>query len=347
MKQRFILLVLGMFALSTPTSYAAAGFATETSDEAPATEIKLLSYSSLQESASEIVAEFHEKGYIAVEGVPGFGDAYQQFLATARIFADLSKEEQAVCTGATYAARGWSRGVEVFNGKTDTYKGSYYAVVPDDSSNVWPDESLPQLRNAYQNVATIVLEAGKQILPLVGFTHENVKGLGRMLHYKSVSGSADDDNPNWCGDHRDHGVFTCLCPEAFYKDGEVVSRPANSGLYIEGRPVGIPLEDAISKNVVFFQMGEVIELMTKGEVRATNHLVKKATDGSERFALAVFVYPIDEVIINFGGSSAEIIDKYKDRLTEEEIVSGIVTFDAWNARSLAKYNPKELAPPTV
>jgi hypothetical protein len=76
-------------------------------------------------------------------------------------------------------------------------------------------------------------------------------------------------------------------------------------------------------------------------------LVKKATDGSERFALAVFVYPIDEVIINFGGSSAEIIDKYKDRLTEEEIVSGIVTFDAWNARSLAKYNPKELAPPTV
>ncbi|MEI7494360.1 MAG: 2OG-Fe(II) oxygenase family protein [Alphaproteobacteria bacterium] len=347
MKQRFILLLLGMFALSTPTSYAAADGEEALQD----CSIKLFHHSSLQEPTTEVIAElkaeFKRVGFIAVEGVPGFGDAYQQFLATARIFADLSKEEQAVCTGATYAARGWSRGVEVFNGKTDTYKGSYYAVVPDDSSNVWPDENLPQLRNAYQNVATIVLEAGKQILPLVGFTHENVKGLGRMLHYKSVAGGEDDGNANWCGDHRDHGVFTCLCPEAFYRDGEVVSRPANSGLYIEGRPVGIPLEDAITRNVVFFQMGEVIELMTKGEVRATNHLVKKATDGSERFALAVFVDPIDEVIINFGGSSAEIIDKYKDRLTEEEIVSGIVTFDAWNTRSLAKYNPKELAPTTA
>jgi isopenicillin N synthase-like dioxygenase len=301
----------------------------------------------LTESAPEIVAEFKRVGFIAVEGVPGFGDAYQQFLATARQFTDLSKEERTQCTGATYAARGWSRGVEVFNGKTDTYKGSYYAVVPDNSSNIWPEEGLPELRNAYQNVATIVLEAGKQILPIVGFSHENVKGLGRMLHYKSVAGGEDDGNANWCGDHRDHGVFTCLCSEAFYKDGEVVSRPANSGLYIEGNPVGIPLDVAISRNIVFFQMGEVIELMTKGEVRATNHLVKKATDGSERYALAVFVDPMDEIIINFGGSSTAIIEKYKDRLTEEEIVSGSVTFDAWNARSLAKYNPVELAPTTA
>ena len=62
-------------------------------------------------------------------------------------------------------------------------------------------------------------------------------------------------------------------------------------------------------------------------------------------------YSIDVYIstnkLNSENDIAEIIDKYKDRLTEEEIVSGIVTFDAWNARSLAKYNPKELAPPTV
>ncbi len=350
MKQKFILLLLGILSIQ---NVCAASF---DSEEAPQDFlIKLFHHSSLQEPTAEVIAEinaeFKRVGYIAAEGVPGFGDAYQHYLDVERQFAALPNEIKAKCIGPNYAARGYSEGVEVLNPQdtkpvADTYKGSLYAAVPDDSSNVWPDESLPELRNAYQEVAEILLNAGRKILPLVGFTHEHVKGLGRGLHYKSVPSGEEDGNPNWCGDHRDHGVFTCLCPEAFFKDGVAVPRPENSGLYIEGKPVGVSLEGALSRNIAFFQMGEVIELMTNGKVRATNHLVKKARDGSEHFALAVFVDPEGEVLIDLRTCPQEVREKYADRLTEEDFAREYVTFEEWNARSLAKYNPKELAPTT-
>ncbi len=329
-KQKFKILLLNIIVLTFGNIWAA-------DIEEGGNEIRLFQYSSLAAMGPEIIGEFKRVGYIAVEGVPGFADAYQRYLGFMRQFIDLPPEEQAKYTPSNYGARGWSRGVEVFNGKCDTFKGSFYAAIPDDASNIWPEESLTGFKEAYLDVATLVLNVGREILPLVGFT-QSVKGLGRGLHYKSVSGSEDDGNPNWCGNHRDHGVFTCLCPEVYFdEEGNIVDRPEGAGLYIESKPV------APRRDIMLFQMGEVMELMTNGAVRATDHLVKKAF-GPERYALAVFADPEEEVIINFSDSS--VIEKYKDRLTEEDIAHGSVSFAAWNDRSLAKYNPKELDPTT-
>lgn len=332
MQQKFIALLLSIFIFSTENIYAAFGAHVESeeyiSDDEDSDEIKLFAYDRLAASGPEMVAQFKRTGYIAISGVPGFAAAYQQFLAVARQFTALPPEAQAECTPADYFAKGWSRGVEVFDKKTDTYKGSYYAWIPDRPTNIWPTR-VPEFGPAYQAVARIIMSVGQEILPLVGFAGDT-QALARMLHYKSVPAGEDDGNPNWCGVHRDHGILTGLCPEVFYKDGKVIRRPKDSGLYIEGTPVAPPAD------IVLFQMGEVLELMSNGDVRATDHWVRKAYDGSERFAMAVFFDPLDEVVINC--SNSDVIAKYADRFEPG------ISYEEWGRRSLLKYNPKELAP---
>jgi len=289
-------------------------------------EIRAFSHSTLAAMGPEMIAEFQRVGYIAVEGVEGFADAYQRFLNVGRQFTALSPADQAECTPADFSGNGWSRGVEKFNGKTDTYKGSYYAKIPNVETNVWPDEILPDFRDAYQEVATLVLNVAREILPLVGFDGD-VQALGRMLHYKSVPEGEDDDNPNWCGNHRDHGVFTGLCPEVYYDDaGDIVARPESSGLYIEGNPV------APRKDIMLFQMGEFMELLTNGKTRATDHEVKKALSGFERYALAVFIDPLNEITVTC--DNAAVVEKYADRYEPG------ITYEEWGKRSYRKYNPE-------
>ncbi|MCE2716803.1 MAG: 2OG-Fe(II) oxygenase family protein [Pseudomonadota bacterium] len=288
--------------------------------------IRLLPYSQLAELSVTMVEEFHRVGYIAIENVPGFEEAYENFLSAARKFTALSPEQQATCTPQDYSGNGWSSGVETFNGKLDTYKGSYYAKVPNESTNVWPDELVPELRDAYQAVATIVLNVAQEILPLIGF-HDDIQALGRMLHYKAVPEGEDDGNPNWCGKHCDHGLLTGLCPEVYYNEaGEIVDRPEGSGLYIEGIPV------APRRNVLLFQMGEFRELMANGEMRATEHWVQKAPSGFERYAMAVFFDPPNDTQLNC--TNPDIIAKYADRYEPG------ITYKEWGIKSYAKYNPE-------
>ncbi len=299
-------------------------------------ELRLFSYGELASLKQEITDEFKRTGYIAIEGVPGFQEAYEQFLEQARRFVALPAEEQAKCTPSDYFARGWSRGVEALvPGQKDTYKGSYYAWVPDQAfnPNIWP-EAVPQLEPAYRAITEKMLAVGKEVLAMMGVEQES-RGLGRMLHYKAIPEGEDDGNPNWCNIHRDHGALTVLCPEVYYKNGERVSRPEGGGLYIEGKPVSPPT------NIMLVQMGEVIELLSNGAVRATDHYVGKPKhcEGCERFALALFLDPIGDFVIRC--THPEVRAKYADRfpLSEDSI-----TYEEWGNRSLAKYNPKNLAP---
>lgn len=321
MKQKFTLLI-SILILSIQTIWAM-------DDDRASSEIRVFHYSALADSAEAMTAEFKRVGYIAVEGVPGFAEAYEAFLEQARQFVTLPPAEQAKCTPDDYFSRGWSRGSEVFYGQTDTYKGSYYAQIPNVERNVWPTDSVPGFEKAYATVAGLILSVGQEILPHVGFKGDTA-ALARMLHYKSVPESEEDGNPNWCGVHRDHGIITGLCPEVFYRDGKMAARPEGSGLYIEGAPV------APAKHIMLFQMGEVMELLTNGKVRATDHWVVKAKDGLERFALAVFFDPLDEFAIHC--DDAEVVAKYTDRFTDG------ISYKEWGDRSYAKYNPKSLAP---
>ncbi len=331
MKQKIIPLLLSIFILSTGNICASFG-ETLVSDDDSSDGIKLFAYDRLAASGPEIVAEFKRTGYIAVSGVPGFAREYQRLLTLTQQFTALPPEVQAECTPIDYFTNGWSRGVEVFCDKRDTYKGSYYVWLPDTpGKSVWP-ASIPEFRSAYLTVANIVWGVGQEILPLVGFDGKT-QALARMLHYKSVPGGEDDGNPNWCGIHRDHGIITGLCPEVFYKDGKVISRPKGSGLYIEGEPVAPP------SDIVLFQMGEVLELMSNGAVRSTDHWVVKARDGSERYSMAVFLDPLDHFEITC--TNPDVIAKYADRFRPG------ITYEEWGAASYAKYNPKELAPVAI
>lgn len=273
-----------------------------------------------------MMADFRDHGFIAISGVPGFVEAYDRFIAAAREFTALPAEIQAECTPADSFGRGQSRGIEALaEGRKDTYKGSYYAWSPDNEAhpNVWP-RSLPRFQTAYLEVAGIIAGVGKEILPLLDRPEETIC-LARMLHYGAVPEGEDDGNPNWCGLHRDHGLITGLCPEVYFRDGERVEKPAGSGLYILGREISPP------PGVMMFQIGEVLELVTNGATRATEHWVQKALGGYERYTMAVFFDPPEDMRITC--TNEGVIAKYADRYTPG------VLYKTWGERSYAKYNP--------
>ena len=83
-------------------------------------------------------------------------------------------------------------------------------------------------------------------------------GIGRMLYYAPIKTNKDNKNPNWCGIHRDHGLFTALAPGVFFKNNKQVSKPKDAGLYVRGKPINIP------NDVLLFQIGETFELLTNG-----------------------------------------------------------------------------------
>lgn len=287
------------------------------------TTVPIFEYHTLSSSAPEIMTQFHERGYIAVRGVPGFIEAYNDFLGVARQFVAQSPEEKAKCTPSDPYALGWSTGIESFNGVRDSYKGSYYANIPQEENhpNIWP--ILPGFKEKYETLGSVMYKTGALLLSLIR-EYQAGPGLGRMLYYSPVFENKDDGSPNWCGNHRDHGLFTALCPEKFFKEGMLVEKPEGSGLYILDQEISPP------DDVMLFQIGEIMEIITNGEVKATDHLVKKAYGGYERFAFAFFFDTPADMVLHC--TNPDVIKKYEDRYTEG------MTFQLWNDRSLAKYN---------
>jgi len=287
---------------------------------------KVFPFARLSHFAHEIIESFEQKGFIVVGEIPGFKEAYRRYITAAEAFAALSQEEKARCSPDDCFGRGWSNGIEVFNGKRDSYKGSYYAWCPDNprNPNIWPTSSLPTFEKDYMVVAEIVSRAGKEILSLLGQNFQ-INCLARMLYYTSVPNGEDDGNPNWCGKHRDHGLFTGLCPEVFFKNGQKAQKPEGSGLHILGLEISPP------EDVLLFQIGECLELLSNGKTTATEHWVVKCHQGYERCTMAVFFNGPDEMEVYC--SNPKVIEKYGDRF-----IPGM-SYKQWGDRSFAKYNP--------
>ena len=295
--------------------------------------LKTFAYSEISTSSNEIIAEFKNKGFIAISKAPNFEKAYKNFIHVAREFTNLPSEVQSQCTPIDSYARGWSRGIEVFNKRKDTYKGSYYVNIPEIPSqpNIWPHhESILAFQECYMEVAEIIHNVGEKILSLLLKNLQNTTCVARMLHYSAVPEGEDDGNPNWCGTHKDHGLFTGLGPEVYFpstsNDNKTVDKPPNSGLYILNNPITTPNDD-----VILFQIGEALELATDGRTTATEHFVRKAYGGYERFTLAVFIQPKEDMILSC--KNKHVLEKYEDRYTSD------MTYKVWNDRSLARYNP--------
>ena len=255
---------------------------------------------------------FHE-GYVALKGVKNFVETYERFLAQASAFISLPKEVKDLYCPEDYYARGWSMGVESLKGKVDNLKGSYYAKSPDVEQNIWPAEHVPGFKEAFLNLCTLMDKVGTELLTTIDFPLKRDNCTGRMLYY--LSGPQGEGNDNWCGTHLDHGMFTGLCPEVYFrhqdgKDGERVERPENSGLFIEDKEIRTP------SDVMLFQVGEIAQILSNDEIRATGHYVKQAPEGYSRFSFAHFFdLASDHKLYS---KTKEFSDRFVNGMTYEE-----------------------------
>ena len=274
---------------------------------------RVFEYDELSSSKNEILSQLHDYGFIIVRSVPGVTDVVRNFRRAARAFIDLPTDLKNQCTPKNFYAYGWSYGEEIFNGQRDSFKGSYYADLPENDQNVWPDFTTDafdseEFKESYLNVGKLVSETGKEILRVIGHPLPGYQIKMRMLHYGAVTAENDDSSPYWCGSHRDHGQFTGLIPDLYLSNNEVIDKPEGTGLHIRGEPVTIP-DDCLA-----FQVGEVLELISNGEVVATEHDVRKAM-GCDRMTFATFISPLDDYVIE---SDNETNDRYRPGITFKE-----------------------------
>jgi isopenicillin N synthase-like dioxygenase len=241
----------------------------------------------------------HGKGIVGVRGVPGYKEKYAQFIKTARAFCALSEETKEHykpnrALGETFL--GYESGKEKFqrpNGEwvTDDLKTSYYAIIPDNGKNRWPVEV--DLRAPFEALGTLMNEMAELLMYKIdllgdrtGISLDKDACLGRMLYYRKGD---YDGNPQWCGAHFDHSLFTAILPAVYFVDGKQIPEPAEAGLFIrtsEDAPFKKVVADDL--DVMMFQVGEFGQLVKNDGIRATEHRVHKAIGAIERYTLAIF-----------------------------------------------------------
>lgn len=263
----------------------------------------------------QLIQDLHDRGYVLVRNVPEHLQLYNRFLAEGRKFLNSDAEKKA-CSPAHRYSHGWSFGEEAFHGVPDSFKGSYYGDWPETPQNVWPIDH-PEFREAYLDLTRLIVDTGCLILKTIDL-YIPIASKSRFLQYGCVNKDIDDGNPNWCGSHLDHGYFTGLCASRYFKDGVRVEEPEGAGLYVRGQKVVIP-DDCLA-----FQVGEALQLVSNGQVVATEHHVAKA-NGHERLTFVSFMNLPDDYVISSADMSFP--DRYKPGMSYGE----------WATASFAKY----------
>eukprot|EP00884_Botryococcus_braunii_P010354 jgi/Botrbrau1/1931/Bobra.0005s0032.4 len=217
-------------------------------------------------------------GILTVSGIPNLANLRGNLLQEVHILAGLPRENllKYEVREADYTL-GWSQGKErLENGQPDTHKGSYYAVpVKDYAAH---DSSL--------------------IAQMPQFCRQEAFK-GRMLHYFPVSPQDTcHSGDHWCGWHTDTGSLTGLVAAQFMQgDIQVPSPNDGSGLHVKNRK-GVVFRVTFPSNRLAFQIGEVMQILSGGILKATPHYVKAgSTPGVSRDTFALFMQPwLDEVL---------------------------------------------------
>ncbi len=119
---------------------------------------------------------------------------------------------------------------------------------------------------------------------------------------------------DWCGWHTDHGSLTALLPGMLTgtTDNRSVAIGPKPGLYIKTigdneRLVHVDL----AQDSLGFQLGETLEILSKGKFEATPHAVKASTVSRSigRASLAVFLQPKASQVLPPMGSTGENSDE--------------------------------------
>lgn len=208
---------------------------------------------------------------------------------------------------------GWSRGREMFMGRPDTNKGSFYVNPTHDypasyhektsfpeyeTANLWPP--IPEFKESIEELGKFIVEVGQCVARAcdsyvktkvprykANYLEEMVASSktckARLLHYfpttnQFVPGDA------WCGEHLDHGCLTGLTSAMFIDESkgeggsdeagiDIASPDPESGLYIKSR-AGKTVKIAIPKTSLAFQTGQALQITTDGVLKAVPHFVK-------------------------------------------------------------------------
>lgn len=263
---------------------------------------------------------FEGLGLITIRNVPGVEELRKKCLPLAHEFAHLPNEvKEQYERKDTFYSFGWSHGKEVFEGRADLAKGSYYAnpvhdvVTLDEvlikqfpsycSRNIWPSQHLPHFREGFMNMSKLIVDVGALLgqscdvflatrLPhhlkhsLTSIIKNSKCHKARLLHYFALSEEqvANTDPANmssWCGWHNDHGSLTGLTSNMFIDEiGREVANPdPNAGLYIKTRSGGV-VQAKYGSDVLAFQIGEAAQIHSGGILQATPHAVRGATGAS-------------------------------------------------------------------
>lgn len=290
-----------------------------------------INYADLHQKSTQeqLFNQLFREGYVGISSVPHFLEHYKSYLKSAMDFMALPSEVRKESTPPNYYERGWSYGVEKLDGVPDTHKGSYYAQIPDDASNVWPKEDvIPNFRQNYLQLAQTIFNVSRQLIDLLYPPLKNnpIFPIGRMLYYGPVAkleaGNSKSSNA-WCTLHRDHSLITGLCPAAYFKEGQYFENAEiedpEGGLFIRGKRVVVP------QDILLFQVGEALQLLTNGKITSTLHEVKKVVGGFERYTFALFTDP-----------QASLVMHSTDESFNDRFHSGM-TYGEWSNASYKKY----------
>jgi len=314
-------------------------------------ELDIISYQDLINPKKTIAHENLEsallhKGVVGIRGVPEFEAKTRAYINAVRQFCALNEviKKKYAPNRDVGDTMGYEIGAEWFQDsagewKIDDKKASYYAFVPDRTGNKWPHEI--DIKTHYLTLGELIFTIGKMVLDIVGINanngimHDQFIGSGRMLHYHKDNLNCEKDT-SWCGAHFDHGVFTGLIPAYYFQDGQEVDEPSESGLYIAPSNSNEFVKiDAADKSVLLFQAGEFGQLILNDRIRATQHLVKRAKYGIERFSFALFYSLTNDVVIK--SNSVLTSDS---RYANNQCKKGFVTYGDWHAASFERYRAK-------
>jgi isopenicillin N synthase-like dioxygenase len=314
-------------------------------------ELDIISYQDLNDPANTsatrmLKTALLQKGIVGIKDVPGFLSKSQAYINAARQFSALSDEikQQYAPLRDTGETEGYELGAEWFQGqdgvwRIDDKKSSFYACVPDAIKNKWPKEV--DLKTPYLELGKLIFSTGKLLLNVMGLNeklglkHDEITGYGRMLHYHKES-DAINENPNWCGAHLDHGIFTGLIPAYYYRDGIEVDEPKEAGLYIV--PSNTTQFEKVSlsdKSVLLFQVGEFGQLLSDDHIQATQHTVRKAKGEIERYTFALFFSAGVNTKIK---SHSKLIED--DRYKQHQSADGSISYAEWEKASYERYRAK-------
>lgn len=294
-----------------------------------------------EKAIETLVSALYEKGIVGIIGIPGYEEKVQKFVDSSRAFCHLPegiKESYAPKHDLGEMFLGYEKGKEKFrrpNGEwvVDDLKVSYYAYVPEHSQNKWPLEV--DLKEAFQDLGTLMDEMGQKVMEkihLVGpsngiYVDETLK-VGRMLYYQK-NASTNVDNPFWCGAHYDHGMFTTIIPATYFIEGYQVPEPNEAGLFVKVK--GAFKKIQADPEVMMFQVGEFGQLVMNDVIKATEHLVRKASSSCvERYAMALF----------FDAPMGTVINSFSE-LTQDARYGGNAgdpcTYQHWHEESFKRY----------